>query len=173
MQSSLQFDKFFDRKNFKILISRKFEIFEIFTKISRLKLVGTPCSLHVPFGLRYVDIASRTGKGLDRNGQETTWQAVNELVCQLIIGRSRRCQERRSEKPNYEFTYNHLGSDEEWRLREDAASFYTCSSRRQEGRLVLFSLWPFVVSSGASDSERLFYVKYILIGLFKILSKNI
>ena len=27
MQISLQFDEFFDRKNFKILISRKFEIF--------------------------------------------------------------------------------------------------------------------------------------------------
>ena len=40
MQISLQFDEFFDRKNFKILISRRFEII---TKTSHLKLVGTPC----------------------------------------------------------------------------------------------------------------------------------
>jgi len=54
-------------------------------------------------------------------------------------------------------TISDQNSDEEWRFREDAASFYTCSSRRQEGRLVLFSLWPFVVSSGAGySSERLF-----------------
>ena len=38
VQISLQFDEFFDRKIFKILISRRFEIF---TKTSHL--VGTPC----------------------------------------------------------------------------------------------------------------------------------
>lgn len=82
-------------------------------------------SLHVPFGLGYVYVASRTT--LDRNGQESTRQVVKQLVCQVIIGRShrKRCQERRSEKPNYDFTYNHFGSDEEWRLGEDAAIFYT------------------------------------------------
>ena len=41
VQISLQFDEYFDRKNFKILISHRFEIF---TKTSHLKLVGTPCS---------------------------------------------------------------------------------------------------------------------------------
>ena len=41
MQISLQFDEFFDRKKFKILISRRFEIF---TKNFHLKLVGTPCT---------------------------------------------------------------------------------------------------------------------------------
>ena len=41
-------------------------------RILIVKLRIFAISLHVPFGLRYVDIASRTGKGLDRNGQETT-----------------------------------------------------------------------------------------------------
>ena len=45
MQISLQFDEFFDRKKFKILILRRFENF---TKTSDLKLVGTHCILTWP-----------------------------------------------------------------------------------------------------------------------------
>ena len=45
MQISLQFDEFFDRKNFKILILRRYEIL---TKTSHLKLVGTHCILTWP-----------------------------------------------------------------------------------------------------------------------------
>ena len=43
MQISLQFDEFFLPKNFKSLISRKFEIF---TKTSHLKLVETTCTYY-------------------------------------------------------------------------------------------------------------------------------
>ena len=39
-RSHFNLTNFFDRKNSQILISRKFEIF---TKTSHLKLVGTPC----------------------------------------------------------------------------------------------------------------------------------
>ena len=42
LQISLEFDEFYLTKNFKILISRRFEIF---TKTSHLKLVGTPCTI--------------------------------------------------------------------------------------------------------------------------------
>ena len=82
--------------------------------------------LHVPFSLRNLDVARRTG--LDRNGQESMWQVVNHCPCPLIIRRShgKRCQERRSQKPNYDFsTYNHLGSGDKWSFLEDALRFYT------------------------------------------------
>ena len=42
MRISIQFDEYFWQKNFKILISVRFEIF---TKNSYLKLVGTPCTI--------------------------------------------------------------------------------------------------------------------------------
>ena len=42
MRISIQFDEYFWQKNFKILISVRFEIF---TKTSHLKLVGTPCTI--------------------------------------------------------------------------------------------------------------------------------
>ena len=44
VQISLQFDEYFRQKISKILISRSFEIF---TKTSHLKLVGTPADTYI------------------------------------------------------------------------------------------------------------------------------
>ena len=67
MQISLQFDEFFWTKNFKILISRRFEIF---TKTSHLKLVGTACRIRTCVltlqKVKYFDVASGDKSGLEQ-----------------------------------------------------------------------------------------------------------
>ena len=88
-------------------------VFKIFVDFLQFTI-----SLHVPFRLWHLDVRRWTGMG--RNGQESIGKCVN---C-VSISRSHGCQERRKEKPNYEFsTSNHLefdfGNEDYGKLRGD------------------------------------------------------